>query len=307
MRKMICAAVSLVLLSACEFVHSPTDVEFGGRPLVVHSVLAAGDSTARVLLTTPKVGGFDRITGSLEDEADPVRGAEVWLVGAGDSLQLKENRLPPGACYPVRRPELSDGLAGCYSAAIPGQLRAGQEWRLTVRAEGFPVATGVGIIPTAPEILEIDGARVRINDPDDSFSAGSADIRYRSTRPGLLQIASAGQPRAFSSEAADSIACTLFSSGVNRQVESGVGEAELRYLSGECVRFEGNSREPVLPDSVVTEVVVTQFSDSYLSYFLALDGKRVSQDQLSHGLEGAFGVFAGSASARQSLVIATER
>jgi hypothetical protein len=293
-RRAACAAVLAAVAGGCEFLHPPTYI--GGDPgqLVVHAILAAGDDSATVVVARVGVR-----------EAEPVAGAQVRIVGGGGTTVLPAaSQVTIHTCRPV--PEVPAHTpwpeTGCYTAALPGGVQAGAEYRLEVDLPSGERVRGRTVVPAAP-VLHAPHDRLR--------------LPLRETEWGILRSVSPFTLRWTAGEAVSvrgesrrgwvRDAEVLCGASVQRDDDVPVtGPPDSVRLAVEvmgCVAPPDN--RTVRPDSVEVRVSVTAYDSAYVTYFREVEGG-IPLEHASRGLEGAFGLFASAAGAVRHVVVYRE-
>jgi len=146
------AATALVCGAAgCEFLREPTFIDPPDDLLQVHSVLHGGADTVKVLVSRSGVSGSQSVV-------TLVSGARVRIAGGGAEVTLRE--APAGFSGCVNRfdpmgPNTGEPVMGpgCYAAVLPGGVRPGERYLLTVELTDGTRVTGETVVPTLPEIV----------------------------------------------------------------------------------------------------------------------------------------------------------
>ncbi|HST61677.1 MAG TPA: DUF4249 family protein [Longimicrobium sp.] len=285
------AAALAAFAGGCEFLHPPTYT--GGDPaqLVVHAVLQAGADSATVVVARVGVG-----------EAQPVTGAQVRLVGGGATTVLPDTR-PASiqACRPVAEVP-GQGPAtgsGCYSAAVPGGVRAGAEYQLEVDLPSGERVRGRTVVPAAPAL---DGTGERLRVPARMTEWGTLrsvspfTVRWTSTEP----VSVWGQSmRGWVRNAAVTCAASVLR---DDDVPVAARPDSVRLAVEVHACNSGPDNQNVRPDSVEVRVSVTAYDSAYVAYFREYEGG-IPLEQASKGLEGAFGLFGSAASAYRHVIV----
>ncbi|HEX8362166.1 MAG TPA: DUF4249 family protein [Longimicrobium sp.] len=268
--------------------------------VAVHAVLAAGTDTASLLLTR-----FDPAASQDEPRFHRVPGASVRLLRGADTLWLREAPAGFSDCNTdAREPgEIEEIGRGCYAAVVPDGLRAGDRYELRVTLADGTTIRGAATIPGAPDILAPATARVvAVRTPESPLflknstafpvrwriHAGTGRVEigvvrpqaYRDGRP-LARVACHLQPGPLPADLVrtDSVTHQVVSASCSR--------------GGEIVRW----------DSISTRLVLTAYDTAYARYAREVLGGSVRATRASAGVEGAFGVFAGAASAERRLTL----
>lgn len=148
-------ALLLLAPGACE--RDPMLLEGYGEP-IVHSILAAGDSFATVLITTaaPPLDPSSEWSSEL-----PLPNAIVHLTTPAGTLDLT-NALELDRCTipDDRSPDLR---SGCCSAYIDGGIQEGVTYTLEIMLPNGRRVRGSAVVPAAPEIIAPDsGSRLSV-------------------------------------------------------------------------------------------------------------------------------------------------
>lgn len=263
----------------------------------VYGVLRTGSDTAAVLVRRFEEGKF---------ASPPLSGADVRLIAGTDTLRLPE--APQGMlnCIP---PERTDDLPrpaepGCYTALLPGGVRPGETYRLWIGLPEGGEVRGTAVVPELPRMsLTEGGARFQVR------NGGMRDGRPLAVIP-VFWSAGAGTARVEVSLApggplpgtgprpGNRCVADDFASPTQR-IEP-VDSADLWIYELQCFR----GLETAAWDSVSARLVVTAYDTAYAHYareVLGRSGARLAR--FSAGLVGAVGVFAGSASDEQQVML----
>lgn len=263
----------------------------------VYGVLRTGSDTAAVLVRRFQAGNF---------ASPPLSGANVRLIAGSDTFRLPE--APEGLlhCIPPERPDDLPRPAGpgCYTALLPGGVRAGETYRLRIALPGGGEVRGTAAIPELPRIgfpgdgtgFDVRNGGMREGHPLTAipvrWSAGAGTARIEvSLAPGLPMPRDGPRP-------GNRCEVDDFAPPTHR-IEP-VGSAELWIYEVGC--FRGIERAAW--DSIPARVLVTAYDTAYARYareVLGRSGARV--ERFSAGLEGAVGVFAGSASDERRVML----
>jgi hypothetical protein len=267
--------------------------------VAVHAVLAAGTDTARVLLTrydpdAPADMRFSRISG-----------AAVRVARAGDTLQLPEapagfrdcdsDPFQPDAGEPAR--------PGCYGGIVPGGLREGERYALRITLPGGGSVGGAATIPSRPEILAPAAGRiVLVRTPDGPATGGpgsSFPVRWKAPEAGRIEIAIV-RPQAFrGGRALTDVQCSVRQGPLPDELVRADSVLH-QVVSAFCSR----GGEGVRWDSISVMMMVTAYDTTYARFARdAVSKESVRRERASAGLVGAYGVFAGAASAERRLTL----
>jgi hypothetical protein len=287
-----------ILLGGCTGATEP--VRATEENVAVHAVLAAGTDTASLLLTR-----FVPAGPRTESRFSRVSGANVRLVRGADTLWLREAPAGFTDCYTDARGagEAEEIGPGCYAAVVPGGLRAGERYELRASLPDGTLIRGAATIPGAPDILAPATARVvAVRTPESPLyskstmmfpvrwqvPAGTGRVEigvvrpqaYRDGRP-IARVVCHLQPGPLPADLVrtDSVTHQVVSASCSR--------------GGEIVRW----------DSIATRLVVTAYDTAYARYAREVLSGSVRTGRASAGVEGAFGLFAGAASAERRLTL----
>jgi hypothetical protein len=271
---------ALLPIAACEFLRDPVLLQFEEQ-LAVHAVLLSGDTIAEVLVTRTNAG----------DSAFVIRGvpdAQVRLVSGSTSLTLT---VKPGSnCFShefLGDPGLLEINRGCYSAHIPGGLRAGTTWQLLVDAGSLGNATGSATLPEAPAFsLPVAGARLA---SEGGFLGGSPTFTIRWS----------GVPRTRLAELDVAVPSRECSAYLAPQGTTGFGEEVIPVANADSLRARlGDSGCTISTQGMPAELRLVAYDSTYTLYRDENRGPRGTLERTSSmGLSGAVGVFAGAARA----------
>lgn len=267
--------------------------------VAVHAVLAAGTDTARVLLTRydPDALADVRFSG--------ISGAAVRVARAGDTIQLPEAPAGFRDCdFDPFQPDTNEPAGpGCYGGIVPGGLREGERYALRITLPGGGSVSGTATIPARPEILAPAAGRVvPVRLPDGPVTGGpgsSFPVRWKAPDAGRVEIAIV-RPQAFR----DGRALT----GVLCRVQQGPLPDELiesdSVLHQVVSAFCSRGGEGVRWDSISVVMMVTAYDTAYARFARDVVSKEsVRRGRATAGLDGAYGVFAGAASAERRLTL----
>lgn len=278
-----------LLVTACEFIRTPTTIDDFEERIQVHAVLTAGDTGVVVLITRTqrpiRVEDHGRYT--MVSIPEPVEGARVWLLQGGDSIQAIAGTEDTPMCRAEAHvgTEPYDYLPGCYWGRVPGGVRTEQSHELRIELPGGGRVTGQTTVPAPPVILEPA--------PGDSI---------REWEPLLLRWEPLRDPLVHVHPAHDECRVSL------RDVvgdKYGIGPTTSRTDS------LGFSLQMTCPDSVEVpsstpvHLIVTRYSGEYAEY-LAFQGHEmgsINEEMAGPGLTGAIGAFAGAAQDSVAIIL----
>jgi hypothetical protein len=291
----------LLLASGCEFLRPPTEVTVEPH-LQVHSLLRGGVDTVAVLVERSGAEAG-------RPQRTPVSGAVVRIEGAGEAVTLRE--APEGflPCAVHYDPNESAGApppigSGCYAATIPGGVRSGRSYTLSVEVPDGGTVAGRTTVPHPPQDIQpAEHARVRmVRDPQgrQDFSE-PLTLRWHSPPPaggaGFQVVATSvfEQGRV----AADA-GCWVWlaDAGGSRQDPAQTGSDSVRIrgnIQGCSAPTAAGQRREVRPDSVAVILRFTAVDSSYATYQRVHRDRGVREESASAGITGAYGLF-GSAS-----------
>jgi hypothetical protein len=250
----------------------------------VHSVLVAGADTVMVVLTRtpPSLGPYEYAS------PQPLYGATVRISSDGETLLLVEQDGMGARCLPRSITPHYGSQVGCYLAAIPGGVRAGETYELTIETHGYGTIQGRATVPSAPALLEpVAHSTITIGtefpwsdrlDPVPvSWGAVEPDHRLEltlRTKAEECSVAMEVSQRYGNNSGADL---------------SGLDSASIQYRRIYC-------RDQELAESYLADLSLTLFDTAYARY-LKYNGvhRSTPKDYGSAGVVGALGVFAGAA------------
>jgi hypothetical protein len=304
------ALAGLSLVWGCDPTRPPTPIDPGGEQVVVSSVLHAGSDTVlvSVVRVTPRLH-------SRETSVQRITGAEVRIEGEGVALRLAE--APPGfgPCLEhvsfSTNSELVAVAVPCYAAVLPGGVRVGGQYQLRISLPGGGRIEGAATVPQAPTILAPEGNARWIR-----RSAGDVDmLKVRWTAPaGTAGIGFSIQATAAFRGGARVLdpVCTMYLIGGTRPSVHAVRDtprqdsASLTYDVISCTDRTGATPSIFRPDSMHARLVVTAYDTTYTRYTEATLKGAVRPEQVTAGISGALGVFAGVASAERRVTLIPE-
>jgi hypothetical protein len=212
------------------------------------------------------------------------------------SLQARANADGCGRDRREAGPGQARPPAGCYSAPVPGGIRAGASYELLVNVPGTEPIHGTTRVPSPPQILEpnttADPPVLRMHHPTLSptaliarWSGGGAgtrtELRFVAERSDCF--ASIGQP------------------------ERDVGHVYIAVLGADTATVTAASVQcgQTLTDRYDARLVVTVYDASYSRYLDRL-GESTQLRHNSVGLTGALGVFGAAASSATPVVLSVQ-
>jgi hypothetical protein len=276
---LLCAAVAGCMGDAVDLDLDPE--------VAVHSVLLAGSPYAAVFITRvhPSTAGRQRWI-------DPVPGADVVLHSPEGDIVLTEF---PGSADPCYRP-YADGAAwqasrGCYWAALPGGVRTGGRYALSIRLPDGSVVTGETTVPEAPALVApTESEQVAIRGGE-----GVVSVRWTPTPPmARVELAVEASTASCWAAVGRPLAYASFVT-----LDPGLGETHEVRLRGGCedARFAFPAR-----------FVLMSFDTAYARYADEVLGQAwSSHGRASAGLTGALGVFGSAAASDRRVEIVLTR
>lgn len=167
----LCAGAACLSLISCDLIREPLAITLTEDRPFVRSVLLAGDSTARVLLSIVPAWS-DPFNPFGEPNWIPIRDADVRLIAGADTIHLASQAGAPA--NPCLAGAVQDGspaavlLPGCYVGAVSGGIRPGTTYRLIADLPGHGRVEGQTLVPAPVSVVQpAAGADVVVwmNDP----------------------------------------------------------------------------------------------------------------------------------------------
>jgi Domain of unknown function (DUF4249) len=273
------AVVALAVCAGCELVREPTALEFDRDYIVVHALLEAGAARAAVLITraTPSDIPYE------PHRSEPIAGATVRLSTAGQDLLLEPDPLQPEACGAQSLPHPSLD-PGCYLSQVPGAIQVGATYALEITLPGGGVVTGSATIPLSPVVhTDDDQPRLHITrfGPNDEQPPVGLRLDPLPSTP-LVAIA-------VRLERSDCFVPIYTDDELPSSYLPATGDrAEVRANGIFCTREIEAGDYPA-------DLRVFRYDDVYSAYTGSIGDESVPVEDLSYGLAGAAGVFAGAA------------
>lgn len=296
------AATALLLCAApgCAFERPPTTIQ-AEEQVQLHSLLRAGSDTVAVLVE--RVGADQ---GALW--VRPVSGARVRIGPPGAGTTLAEAPAGFRACL-VSGGESGGGAAGagCYAGVLPGGVRAGGEYTLSVTLPEGTTVAGRTTVPLPPDLIRPEeGVRVPVQRISDG-SEGRGDlfpVRWRvlGSGGGAALTGRVGAVYRGGVEV-NGAGCTLLLVTPDNVAQNGhlhaAGEDSLMLRPlVYCTEGTGpGSVRPFQPDSVDAVLSTTVYDSVYTRYTALVGDDRVGSGAASAGITGANGVFGSAATA----------
>jgi hypothetical protein len=305
--------LAIGLLMGCQ--REPTPLGLTGEQLMVHSVLVGGSNIAEVYVTRalPNVV-FDPSNPAGTVYSRPVAGAVVRLIRGATTLMLSEAPAGFPPCSSVSfgaDPTTRTIEPGCYAAAVPGGILAGERYLLQISLNGGAVQ-GELVVPAAPTVLS-PSPNTRYGAPlGDQFIQTPVVIIPVHFSLGARMTAvrlSLGVDSVFFGGRRDLNArCNYdeFGEPLRRTTQRDSVSFVVHFLT--CFRqtVQGGVTL-VVPDSIHAHVDVTAFDSTYVGYYEAATQRSAEQSSLRAGITGALGLFAGAGIARTPVVLIRSR
>lgn len=153
----MCIAAACASLIACELIREPLAITLTEDRAFVRSVLLAGDSTARVLLSTVPATA-DPFNPFGEPNWIPIGDATVRLVAGADTIPLvTQAGAAANPCVAGTVHETSPAgalLPGCYVGTVPGGIQPGATYRMIADLPGHGRIEGETTVPAAPYVVQ---------------------------------------------------------------------------------------------------------------------------------------------------------
>lgn len=303
MKRLILSVLSVALVAGCDYLRDPVLVDFPGETVVVHSLLHAGSDTVKVLLQQSTPARGDSAAALL-----PLSGAEVRIVGGGSEVLLVEGPEGFSACVNRDRGSLTPNPAerGCYAAVLPGGVRSGKRYVLTVNLANGPQVTGETTVPAAPEVLApVANARITVRNFARSPRPSLANILVRAILPpetgalGARLVNIRGHFQEYSTAAM----CEVDHGAPVSSTDS----LHLRIFTPLRCR-KGTDGQPIRaqPDSAMAQLRVVAYDSAYARFADVKFNETVRHTRASAGVQGAFGVFGSAATATREIVLIPE-
>jgi hypothetical protein len=233
----------------------------------------------------------------------------VRIEGEGVKAHLTE--APPGfpPCLAYHSGDIDVAKIPCYAAVLPGGVRAGGQYQLSIRLPGGEFIEGAATVPRPPTIIAPgEGARwvQRATGDVDSLkvqwtaAVGTAGIGI-----------SLQSNRVFykGAQVADA-ACTVYvrsrtQLGFFRVVDTSLTDsASLAYELFNCTGRAGTDTPiPFRPDSIHASLLVTAYDTAFTRYLERPSGRSVREEHVTAGITGSIGIFAGVASAERGVTL----
>lgn len=278
MRRLL--AFAPLLAAGCGITHEPTPLEFDRTFISLHAVLVSGEERAAVLLTraTPSDVAY------LPHRVEPVPGATVLLSGAGQTFVLQPSNAAPDACGRSELPHPSLSPA-CYVATIPGGIRAGVSYTLEATLPDGGQVHGEATIPAPPAVRTSEPNPILVTA---SFGTGQDEQEAVAVSwdplpaRGVTTLSIRLEDRDCEVWVRTGEASAVASLDVTGRSSIGVRAQQVFCIDGPA---EGTH---------AARLRVVHYDDSYSAYLATTDDASTPVEQLSWGLTGAAGVFAGA-------------
>ena len=288
------AAAVCTALAGCDLQRAPTPLEFTQEQVTVHSMLVAGADSAAVLLTRVLPGP------QANPRSRPLEGAAVRIVAGRDTLHLLPQGHGADACNGgghYGRIEHHLG-PGCYMAAVPGGVGAGESYELIVDLPGGGRIHGTATVPDVPVLMSPDaGTEFETRDVPSSDIPPAVLTRWAPVGPEMrlelrLDL--------------DHPDCTVDLDFEEGGVQFGLWPWPYEVTGRDSVSLRIvllSCYEPVDITRLDGRLVLTAFDSAYSRYVQKAMNRSTRVDAASVGITGALGVFAGAASADVPVVI----
>jgi hypothetical protein len=303
LRRLPALAPGLLLAAGCE--REPTRIELPDDQVTVQSVLVAGADTVRLILART---GYDPVSRQVVGEA--IVGAHVEVTGGGQVLLLES--APPGVIC-LRAASWGwwgDDVAqpGCYVGVLPGGVQAGTEYELRAILPDGAIVRGRALVPDPPEILAPPpGARVPGTWTHTLAPGliGQLPLRLEwAAREGTAGIGLVGSLGAafYQGEPQTWPGCRL-TRPRQTAFHGSATSADWDLAVVDCLLRLEPDGHAVIPDSVAVVLTVVAQDTGYTRYQASGWGESIRIADVSIGLDGAVGVFAGIAPSRRSIIL----
>ena len=302
--KRVAAALLACAAAGCEFLREPTTLELPGEVLQVHSVLRAGTDTVKVLVERSGASGNQmRLT--------PVSGARIQIAGGGSEVSLAEapagfsgcvNRYDPGSGS-VQRPM----APGCYAAVLPGGVRAGERYLLSMDLTDGTRVTGETVVPPLPEIVrptERERLPVRRTGDGTSGMVESLLVRWR-LDPAVSAsfptgaggtVYSGGRPVAGAECGVTLMMRDFYSRGAIPGRIAPDDSTHVNVQVGGCRIRTATSGTFIRPDSVDAVISIDAQDSAVVRHLRTNNQNGIRDGRASQGLRGAYGLFGSTSS-----------
>lgn len=187
----LCIAAACVPLVSCDLIREPLAVTLTDDRPFVGSVLLAGDSTARVLLSiVPAMG--DRFNPFAEPFWIPIGDARVRLIAGSDTIPLVTQAgaaTNPCIAGPVHETSPAGALLpGCYVGAVRGGIQSGATYRLIADVPGHGRIEGETTVPAAPSIRQPAAGADFAASAADAAPPPRVTVEWSSVEAGIVEL-----------------------------------------------------------------------------------------------------------------------
>lgn len=303
---------ALLLAGGCELQREPTPLELTGEEVMVHSVLEAGSDTVSVLLTRVRPGFQGR-----GPNVSPLSGAEVRISGGGSTARLTEAPAGFGPCLAGHDPQtgrlLTEIGAGCYAAILPGGVRTGTRYELTVTGTGGEIR-GSTTVPEPPTILTPEDRARIVAQPtgyENPVAGGSLSLRWSATEGASVRAISMTSRAVFRNGApVANTRCDfpIFAGEQSNSISAPDNSVKLGFQIVNCFeRPNSTTLRPVRPDSVQARLLIAASDTASSRYSRYVVEQSARRKNLAAGVTGALGVFGGTATAERQVTLVIVR
>ncbi len=303
--KRIAAAALLLAGAGCSFLREPSPIEALGENTVVHAVLVTGADTVQVLVIRAGPGRAP-VTGE-NVTVRPVIGADVRLGGGAGDVRLTESApCYSGHDYSGRVPKEQLGTAGCYTAVLPGGVRAGAAYTLRVGLPGGGTVEGQATARPALSIRDPQpGARLHVGPPSEKLQ--TIAVRLSGVEDAAALTVDFLPLAAFrgGSMLPKAVCSVAYPHGMELQANA-EGVVRTAVYDVNCVErtnANGSGDRPFRPDSLRARLRVTAFDSAYVRYLAQTGENSVSVREAQVGITNGLGLFAAAARADRDIVL----
>jgi hypothetical protein len=294
----ILAAAALTLAAGCSFLRDPTPVESMGEQPSVHALLVTGSDTVKLLLQMVGPG----VRGQEPVRARPLTAAEVSLSVGGQSVRLAEAPAGFAGCAAQSVGTAVPATPGCYAAVLPGGVRPGAVYDLSIRLAGGGTIEGKATALTALR-LESPTAGARIHVTSRGFSSFEEATRVPLRLGGAERAPGAAVdflPQIVYSrgQALTEFYCSVEYPRTAVYTRPSTGDLDFRLYGLSCVPRTPAGTQPdpqFRVDSVRAVLRVVAFDSAYTRYTNLQEEEAIALRDARSGVTGALGLFAAAA------------